>query len=266
MTYIFLNQFRDGLRYKQTDKAGHKIVDGLYDDEKATSPGLYDAMENKKDLMDILTKTIYVSSVGHAQVNFLQFEYGCFAPNIPSVLRGELPKEDDRGHITMQKIMNTLPGFRSSLVQAGAAFTLSEFSEKEAFLLPATEVDIGHDNDLIKRCADINCRCPSRRNYIRKKDANRKEPHKCDYTCKRCDEDNVEKFNFSSEHIYQIDTKPSGFFPPRWLFTEEEVEIAYNKFIAALREVQKTILKRRETEMTPYEVLLPSRIPYGIAI
>ena len=90
------------------------------------------------------------------------------------------------------------------------------------------------------------------------------EVHKCDYTCKKCESD--EQYNFSYDHIYQLDSKPSGFFPPRWLFTEKEVEIAYNKFIERLREIQKSILKRRETGMTPYEVLLPSRIPYGIAI
>ena len=39
-----------------------------------------------------------------------------------------------------------------------------------------------------------------------------------------------------------------------------------NKFIVGLREIQKSILKRKQMGMTPYEVLLPSRIPYGIAI
>ena len=253
---------RYGLRYKRTDKMGNSIDDKLQEDGNSNPPGLSNVMETKETLMDIVTKTIYMSSVNHAQVNFLQFEYGCFAPNMPAVLKGDLPKEKDRGKITMQTVMDALPGLRSSLVQAGAAFTLSEFSDKEVFLLPESEVDRYHNENLIKRCVDYNCRCPSR--YIRKKDLGSKNAHKCDYTCKKCESD--EQYNFSYDHIYQLDSKPSGFFPPRWLFTEKEVEIAYNKFIEALREIQKSILKRRETGMTPYEVLLPSRIPYGIAI
>ena len=234
----------------------------MYKHEFSCPSGFPEVLETKETLIDIVTKTIYVSSVNHAQVNFLQFEYGCFAPNVPAVLRGDLPKEDDRGQITMQRIMDALPGLRSSLVQAGAAFTLSEFSEKEVFLLPDSEIERNNELKLIKRCVDYNCRCPAR--YIRKKDVGSKNAHRCDYTCKKCE--SLKKYNFSSEHIYQLDSKPTGFFPPRWLFTEEDVEIAYNKFIEALREIQKNILKRRDTGMTPYEVLLPSKVPYGIAI
>ena len=76
-------------------------------------------------------------------------------------------------------------------------------------------------------------------------------------------------YNYSDSgdsNIYQSDPPPNGFFPPRWLFTEKKVDEAYNHFICGLREVQKDILKRREKGTTPYEVLLPSKIPYGIAI
>ena len=213
--------------------------------------------------MDIVTKTIYMSSVGHAQVNFLQYEYGCFAPNVPAVLKGPIPQEKDRGEITMEKILQALPGFRNSLVQAGAAFTLSEFSEKEVFLLPKTEVD-PYNQELFKRCADGCKECPSR--YRSKKDLKSKERHECDYTCKKCHERN---YRLSSDIIYgcsATNPKLAGFFPPRWMFTEPEVEEAYNRFIDELREVQKTILRRRGKGTTPYEVLLPSKIPYGIAI
>jgi len=232
-------------------------------------PGLDEILETKEALVDIVTKVAYQSSVGHAQVNFLQYEYGVFAPNCPAVMRGKLPKEGDRKKINMEMVMKSLSGFKSSLVQAGAAFTLSEFSDKEVFLLPKTELaEKGGWNDcLAPRCSDHKCQCENRSNYKRKK-STACAPHKCDFSCKRCAPELV-KYNFSDSedsNIYQSDRSPNGFFPPRWLFTEKEVEIAYNKFVSRLRDIQNDILKRREKGTTPYEVLMPSRIPYSVAI
>ena len=162
-------------------------------------PGLPQTLETKADLISIVTKVIFQSSVMHAAVNFLQFEYGCFAPNVPAVLRGPIPTEEDRGKIDLQRIMNTLPGREPSLVQAGAAFVLSEFSEDEVFLLP-------------------------------KKGANQ----------------------------------------PAWLFTEVNAKLAFDKFQTKLQSIEDFIAHRNQELISngevPYEVLLPSRIPYGIAI
>lgn len=213
-----------------------------------------------------MTKTIYQSSAGHAQVNFLQFEYGCFAPNVPAIMKGEIPKEEDRGKITMQKVMDSLPGFRPSLVQAGATFALSQFSENEVFLLPKTEHSKTSSHELIlnsRRCYHCCPRCQGL-------DGNAK-------CCKRpscCNITDDSKYIFSDSEKYcpnsvgQFDSNGhwKSFFPPRWLFTERNVEIAYNKFIQRLRIIQDTIIQRRKKGITTYEVLLPSRIPYGIAI
>ena len=86
--YIFKN--RKGLYYNRGGGLGF-----------GTPEGLYEKLESKKNLIDIVTKIIYQSSVGHAQVNFLQFEYGCFAPNVPAIMRGKIPTEENRGKITM---------------------------------------------------------------------------------------------------------------------------------------------------------------------
>jgi hypothetical protein len=232
-------------------------------------PGLDEILETKEALVDIVTKVVYQSSVSHAQVNFLQYEYGVFTPNCPAVMRGKIPKESDRKKITMECVMKSLSGFKASLVQAGAAFTLSEFSEKEVFLLPKTELaEKGGWNDIMTpRCSDHKCPCENRSNYKRKK-STASAPHKCDFTCKRCAPEYV-KYNLSdsgASNIYRSDPSVHDFFPPRWLFTENEVDIAYNKFVSDLRDIQNDILKRREKGTTPYEVLMPSRIPYGIAI
>ena len=234
-----------------------------------TPEGLYENLESKKSLIDIVTKTIYQSSVGHAQVNFLQFEYGCFAPNVPAIMKGEIPKEEDRGKITMQKVMDSLPGFRPSLVQAGATFALSQFSENEVFLLPKTEHSKTSSHELIlnsRRCYHCCPRCQGL-------DGNAKcckRPSCCNIT----DDPSDRYYIFSDSEKYcpnsvgQFDSNGhwKSFFPPRWLFTERNVEIAYNKFIQRLRIIQDTIIQRRKKGITTYEVLLPSRIPYGIAI
>ena len=173
--------------------------------------GLYKTLETRKDLIDIVTKTIFQSSVGHAAVNFLQFEYGCFAPNVPALLRGKIPKEEDRGNVTLDRIKESLPGLRPSLVQAGAAFTLSEFSEDEEFLLP-----LGPD------CANL------------------KKPPR---------------------YLFTVNTKER-----KYVNAEPEVDIAYNNFMRELQKLETKIKERRKSGKIPYEVLLPSQIPYGIAI
>ena len=135
----------------------------------------------------------------HAAVNFLQFDYGCFQPNVPGVLKGSIPTEDDKGKITEEDCLSTLTGREKCLEQAGAAFVLSEFSEDEVFLLP--------------------------------KEGKQKQS---------------------------------------WLFTENDAKLAFKKFQDRLEEIEKAINKRndklKEVNGVPYEVLLPSRVPVGIAI
>ena len=252
--YIFKN--RKGLYYNRGGGLGF-----------GTPEGLYETLESKKNLIDIVTKIIYQSSVGHAQVNFLQFEYGCFAPNVPAIMRGKIPTEENRGKITMDIVMESLPGFRPSLVQAGATFALSQFSENEIFLLPKTEHSKTSSHELVlnsRRCYHCCPRCQGL-------DGNAKcckRPSCCNIT----DDSNEYIFSESEKYCpnsvgeFDCNGHWNSFFPPRWLFTEKNVEIAYNKFIRRLRIIQDKIIQRRKKGITTYEVLLPSRIPYGIAI
>ena len=137
----------------------------------------------------------------HCAVNFLQLEYNCFGPNVPGMLRGKIPKEDDRGKIDMPRILESLPDLKPCLAQAGVAYSLTQFSEDEVYLLPDEKAEV---------------------------------------------------------------------FPPRWLFTEENARGALDKFISNLKEIESHIDARNESLVNegkiPYEVLRPSKIPYGIAI
>ena len=136
----------------------------------------------------------------HAAVNFLQFNYGCYAPNIPALLRGKIPTENDKGEISEDDVKKVLPGLTNSLHQAGAAYALSQFSEDEVFLL--------HRNE-------------------------------------------------------EIDGS-------KFLFTEPEAKSVFDRFQETLGQIEDTIENRnndlKDKGETPYEVLLPSKIPYGVAI
>ena len=148
----------------------------------------------------MITKVIFNASVIHAAVNFLQFDYGCFQPNVPGVLKGSIPTQENKGAICEKDCINALTGREKCLEQAGAAFVLSEFSEDEVFLL------------------------------------SKEQKHK-----------------------------------QAWLFTEKEAELAFDKYQSRLKEVDETIQNRndeleKQDGGVPYEVLLPSRVPVGIAI
>ena len=181
---------------------GYSIeVENEDEDESKTinPPGLPEVLENKSDLISVIVKVAFQSSVGHASVNFLQFDYGCFSPNAPGVLKGPIPTEENKGNIYKYHIKDTLPGCEKSLEQAGAAFVLSEFSDDEVFLLSK----------------DTKC-------------------------------------------------------PAKMLFTELDAKLVFEKFQERLQQIEDVINERnaklKEQGGIPYEVLLPSRVPYGIAI
>ena len=66
--------------------------------------------------------------------------------------------------------------------------------------------------------------------------------------------------SYSSDELYLTMT------PPELLFTESEVFETIERFQNNLRVIEEDILIRNEDLKVPYEVLLPSRIPYGINI
>ena len=180
---------------------GNVDENGKFDETLRRPPGLPDRINTKSQLVSFITKIIFQSAVIHSAVNFMQFEYGCFAPNVPSLMKGKIPKECDRGNITEENIMKSLPGLKPCLTQAGVSFALTQFSKDEVFLLPDRE---GKES------------------------------------------------------------------PPRWMFTEESAKKAQDKFVQNLEEIEAKIISRNENLIAngkiPYEVLRPSRIPYGITI
>ena len=198
-------------------------------------------LHTKEELVTICTMIIFQSSVKHAAVNNLQWEYGSFAPVSPLSMRGELPTEGDRGKITRNTIMESLPGPKNCIRSAGIAYTLTEFSDDEVFLLHKAK------RKREKRSRSLGDLKLKGRKAFRLK--HQMSVH----------QDNA---------MGLVDT--SGAFPPRWLFIEEEVKLAFLEFQFKLQQIEDEIRERNlalvQAGGVPYEVLLPSRIQSGIAI
>ena len=65
---------------------------------------------------------------------------------------------------------------------------------------------------------------------------------------------------YSSDDLYLTNT------PCELLFTDREVLDAMERFQNSLRIIEEEIKKRNEELKVPYDVLVPSKIPYGIRI
>ena len=65
---------------------------------------------------------------------------------------------------------------------------------------------------------------------------------------------------YTKEELFLTDT------PPDFLFTDLEVIDAINRFKTNLLAIENDIKERNHDLKVPYEVLRPSKIPYGISI
>ena len=65
---------------------------------------------------------------------------------------------------------------------------------------------------------------------------------------------------YSKEELFLTET------PPELLFTDIEVIEAIRKFKDNLETIENDIKERNQDLKVPYEVLRPSKIPYGISI
>ncbi|WAR22080.1 LOX5-like protein [Mya arenaria] len=70
-------------------------------------PGENDRFQTKEDLAIVLTSIIYTCSVGHAAVNFKQYDEYAFPLNYPSKLKGKPPTDKTRRYV--RDILSILP-------------------------------------------------------------------------------------------------------------------------------------------------------------
>lgn len=83
------------------------------------SPG---HIEDRQDLVEILTTAVWIAGPQHAAVNFSQSEWMSFLPSAP--LAGFTPEPTGTGH-TEQDWLDNLPPADVALLQAGVGFTLA---------------------------------------------------------------------------------------------------------------------------------------------
>ena len=209
-------------------------------------------LQTKEDLTELCTKIIFATSAKHAAVNFLQWDYACFAPVNPYAMRGNIPTEDDRGKITEKLIVDSLPDRKNAIRSAGIAFTLTEFSDDEVYLLLP----------FAKRRE--RSRSVQYTKFISKSTA----PKAFNFSSNFGSAQNLPRIGELGSEVSASAGKllTSQFYPPRWLFNEEEVRTAFTNFQNRLHTIEDKIRERNFELDVPYEVLLPSQIPSGIAI
>eukprot|EP00092_Neocalanus_flemingeri_P065524 GFUD01079698.1.p1 GENE.GFUD01079698.1~~GFUD01079698.1.p1 ORF type:complete len:1168 (+),score=312.67 GFUD01079698.1:40-3543(+) len=97
------------------------------------SIGVPSSLATKDELVEYL-QTIFYTTVRHAFVDFYFFEYTRFAPNSPTVLRGKLPREEDRGLATMETLLASLPTKKQAYVAAATSKVLTTLASDEVYL------------------------------------------------------------------------------------------------------------------------------------
>ena len=98
------------------------------------SLGLPEVLTTKAELVTYLTTIQFTSTARHAAAHAYWYEYARFSPNLPTIMRGSLPVEADRGHITMKRLVDSLPDFLFSAQVAGTSKALVAYPVGEVFL------------------------------------------------------------------------------------------------------------------------------------
>ena len=213
-------------------------------------------LQTKEELIELCTKIIFATSAKHAAVNFLQYEYSRFAPVMPYTMRGRIPSEDDRGKITEKIVMKSMPDKKCCVRSAGIAFTLTEFSDDEVFLLlPGSKRGRRRESEAYVNALLVKAKHPL---YQRSKHI---KSFGSDINVSR-----MGKKANDDVSLQAVKALTSELYPPRWLFNEQDVKTAFITFQNRLHSIEEKITERNLKLDVPYDVLLPSRIPSGIAI
>ncbi|OCT70163.1 hypothetical protein XELAEV_18037084mg [Xenopus laevis] len=89
-------------------------------------------IKTKDKLIEYLTLVIFTASGQHAAVNFGQYDWCSWIPNSPPTMRQPPPTE--KGVVTIEFIIESLPDRGRSCWHLGAVWALSQFQDNEIFL------------------------------------------------------------------------------------------------------------------------------------
>ncbi|XP_028651771.1 polyunsaturated fatty acid 5-lipoxygenase [Erpetoichthys calabaricus] len=104
-------------------------VFGLKDNEHSGFPKTISTIDQ---LNEYLTVVVFTASAQHAAVNFGQYDWCSWIPNSPPTMRRPPPEE--KGMVTIEYIIESLPDRGRSCWHLGAVWALSQFQENELFL------------------------------------------------------------------------------------------------------------------------------------
>ncbi|XP_037255368.1 polyunsaturated fatty acid 5-lipoxygenase isoform X1 [Falco rusticolus] len=94
--------------------------------------GFPKAIRTREKLAEYLTVIIFTTSAQHAAVNFGQYDWCSWIPNAPPTMRQPPPTE--KGTVTIEQIVESLPDRGRSCWHLGAVWALSQFQDNELFL------------------------------------------------------------------------------------------------------------------------------------
>ena len=211
-------------------------------------------LRTKEDLVTMCTMIMFTASVKHAALNNLQFEYACFPPCSVYTMRGNPPTEAHRGFITEKYILDSLPDFSLCIKAADVTAKSVHVSDEGVFLLlkePAADEEESESVGGIKKMLSFKKRP---RTFIRS------------LTNATTEDDESEDEDKDSDDEIEKVPGDSDLLPPRWLFTEEEVDMVFKNYQSKLQKLEDEIEERNKNLEIPYCVLLPSRIPFGLSI
>jgi arachidonate 15-lipoxygenase len=90
--------------------------------------GMPASITNIAELIEIVTTIIFTCGPQHSAVNFAQYEYMTFAPNMPLAAYQDTPNGSDvENPMTMEKILNLLPPYKRSAEQLEILDVLSAY-------------------------------------------------------------------------------------------------------------------------------------------
>ncbi|XP_003219928.1 polyunsaturated fatty acid 5-lipoxygenase isoform X1 [Anolis carolinensis] len=96
------------------------------------SSGFPKTIKTREKLSEYLTVVIFTTSAQHAAVNFGQYDWCSWIPNAPPTMR--CPPPTEKGSVTIEYIIESLPDRGRSCWHLGAVWALSQFQENEVFL------------------------------------------------------------------------------------------------------------------------------------
>ncbi len=87
--------------------------------------GMPSQIETVEELIEIVTTIIFISGPFHSAINFPQYDYIAFAPNMPLAAYSEMPASDSV--ITEKQILQFLPTYERAASQLQIVFGLSDY-------------------------------------------------------------------------------------------------------------------------------------------